>query len=115
MGAGCSPDREQYALTLVVAGAVGVGLAEVAGGDRTVDGPHDLGEPNRVGLAGKDVAAADASLRANETGALQGEQDLFEVGLRESGALGDLPHGGRGGFGVERERQKGSGRIVTSG
>ena len=42
----CSPSsahtREQHALALVVAGAVLVGLAEVAGHDRAVDGGDDL-------------------------------------------------------------------------
>ena len=35
------PDGQQHALALVVAGAVGVGLAEVAGHDRAVDGADD--------------------------------------------------------------------------
>ena len=38
------PDGQQDALALVVAGAVGVGLAEVAGGDGAVDGGDDLGQ-----------------------------------------------------------------------
>ena len=38
------PDGQQHALALVVAGAVGVGLAEVAGHDRPVDRADDLAE-----------------------------------------------------------------------
>ena len=41
------PHRQQHALALVVAGAVLVGLAEVAEGDRAVDGRHDLAEGDR--------------------------------------------------------------------
>ena len=37
------PDRQQHALALVVAGAVGVRLAEVAEDDRPVDRADDLG------------------------------------------------------------------------
>ena len=39
-----APDGEQHALALVVARAVGVGLAEVAGLDRAVDRRDDLGQ-----------------------------------------------------------------------
>ena len=84
------PDREQHALALVVAGAVGVGLAEVAGHDRAVDGADDLGEADLLRVAGQDVAAADAPLRAHQTGALEGEEDLLEVRLGEARALGDV-------------------------
>ena len=38
------PDGEQHALALVVAGAVRMGLPEVTGHDRSVDGAHDRGE-----------------------------------------------------------------------
>ena len=43
------PDGQQHALALVVAGAVGVGLAEVAGGDRAVDGADDLRQRDPAG------------------------------------------------------------------
>ena len=42
------------------------------------------------GRAGQHVAAAHAPLRPHQAGALQGEQDLLEVGLGEAGALGDV-------------------------
>ena len=82
----------QHALALVVAGAVLVRLAEVAERDRTVDGRHDLGQADLRRVAGEHVAAADAALGAHQAGALQGEQDLLEVGLGEAGALGDVAH-----------------------
>ena len=37
-----------------------------------------------AGLPGEDVAAADAPLRAHDAGALEGQQDLLEVGLGEA-------------------------------
>ena len=86
------PDGQQHALALVVAGAVLVGLAEVADHDRPVDGADDLAEGDLLRVAGQHVAAADAPLRAHQPGALEGQQDLLEVGLGEAGALGDVAH-----------------------
>lgn len=56
------PDREQDAVTLVVASAVLVGLSEVAQGDRTVDCGDDLGEADIAGMSRENVPAADAAL-----------------------------------------------------
>jgi hypothetical protein len=75
------PHREQHALALVVAGAVLVRLAEVADGDGPVDRAHDLAERDLLGSAGEHVAAAHPPLRAHDPGALEGEEDLLEVGL----------------------------------
>ena len=52
----------------------------------------DLRQADLVGRPGEHVAAADAALGAHQPGALQGEQDLLEVGLGEAGALGDVAH-----------------------
>jgi len=84
------PDREQDALTFVVAGAVLVRLAEVADHDRSVNGAHDLAEGYLFRPAGKHVAAADAALGPDEAGALQCQQDLLEIRLRKARALGDV-------------------------
>lgn len=48
-----APHGEQHALAFVVAGAVGVGVAEVAGLDRSVYGRHDLAESNVLGESGQ--------------------------------------------------------------
>ena len=73
-----------------------MGCAEVAGRDRAVDRGDDLGQGDLLGRPGQDVAAAHAPLGADQAGALEGEQDLLEVGLGQPGALGDVPHrGGR--------------------
>ena len=53
------PDGQQDALALVVAGPVGMGLAEVPGGDGAVDGGDDLGQADVLGEAGQDVAPSD--------------------------------------------------------
>ena len=69
-----------------------------------------------VGGAGEHVAAADAALGAHQPGALQGEQDLLEVGLGEAGALGDVADRCRARLvGVQGERQQRPAGIVTSG
>jgi hypothetical protein len=100
----------------VVAGAVLVGLAEVAHGDRAVDRAHDVGQRDRGGLAGEHVAAADAPLGPDEAGALEGEQDLLQVGLGEPGALRDVPdRRGTGAAAVERQGQQRSTGVVTPG
>jgi hypothetical protein len=87
-----SPDTEQDALALVVARTVLVGFAEVPRRDRTIDGRDDLGEGDGLGGAGEHVAAADATLGSNEPDALQAEQDLFKVGLGQTGALSQVTH-----------------------
>ncbi len=107
------PDGQQDALALVVAGAVLVGLPEVAGGDGAVDRRDDLGQGDLLGWAGQHVAAADAPLRADQAGPLEGQEDLLEVGLGERGALGDVPdRGGRLGA-VQGEREQRPAGVVT--
>lgn len=76
------PDGEEHALAFVVASAVLVGLAEVAGLDRPVDGADDLAESDVGRRAGQDVAAADPPLRADQAGSFECQQDLLQVGLR---------------------------------
>ena len=108
------PDGQQHALALVVAGAVGVGLAEVAGGDGAVDGPDDLRQADLVGRTGQYVAAAHAALGADQAGALEGQQDLLEVGLGQAGALGDVPHrGGPAAVGVEGQGDQRPAGVVA--
>ena len=114
--AGLVPHGDQHALALVVARPVLVRLAEVAERDRTVDGRHDLRQLDLLGVAGEDVAAADAALGAHQPGALEGQQDLLEVGLGQAGALGDVAHRRRPvAVGVERQRQQRPAGVVTSG
>lgn len=110
------PDGEQHALALVVARAALVGLAEVAKSDGPVHGRDDLGQPDLVRISGEHITAAHASLGANESGTLQCQKDLLQIGLGKSGAFGNVAHRGRPrGFGVQRERQQGAARIVTAG
>ena len=59
---GLFPDRQQDALSLVITGPVGMRFAEVAEGDRTVDGRDDLGQTNVVRRTGQGVPAADTTL-----------------------------------------------------
>ena len=75
----------------------------------------DLGERDLGGRPCQDVATTHAALRSHEASALQGQEDLLQVGLGEARALGDVSH--RRGprlVGVERERQERSARIVTT-
>src|SRR5690606_36916486 len=100
---------------LVVAGPVRVGLAEVAGDDGPVDRAHDVAQADLGRLAGQDVAAAHAPLGADQSRPLEGQQDLFEVGLGQPGALGDGADGcGSVAVGVEREGEQVPGGVVAS-
>lgn len=76
------PHGEEDALAFVVAGAVLVRQPEIAGDDRTVDSADDLREGDLARVPGEDVAASHASFGPDEAGALQREQDLFEIWLR---------------------------------
>ena len=63
---------------------------------------------------GEGVATADATLRAHEAGAFQCEEDLFEIGLWQPRALGDVADRRRTGvIGVQGKGEKGATRIVT--
>ena len=98
------PQRQQDALALVVTGAVGVGLAEVTGDDGTFDRAHDLGHGDGPRTPRQDVAAADTPLGADQAGALEGEQDLLQIGLGEGGALRDVAD--RGGLALARMQRQ---------
>ncbi len=90
------PDREKHALALVVAGTVLVRLAEVACHDRAIDGAHDLSKGDLLGGPRQHVTASDAPLGPDEARALQGEEDLLEVWLREARPFRDVPNRRRG-------------------
>ncbi len=110
------PYREQGALALVVAGPVFVGLAKVTRHDWPIDGSDNLTEGQLLGWAGQDVTPANAALTGNDSGALEREQDLFQVGLGESGALRDVSDRGRATlFFVEGEAEQRTAGVVTSG
>src|ERR687891_1022177 len=109
------PDGQQHALALVVAGTVLVRLAEVAHGDRPVDGADDVAQRDGGRFPGEDVAAAHSPLRADQPRTLERQQDLLQVGLGEPGALGDVPDRGRPGLGrVQRQRQQRPAGVVTA-
>lgn len=84
------PQRQQHALTLVIACPVSVGLAEISSSDGPVDGRDDLGHGDVLGITGQDVATADATLGAYDARAFQRQEDLLQVGLGEPGPLGDV-------------------------
>ena len=110
------PHGDQHALALVVARSVAMWLAEVADGDRPIDRRDDLGELDPGRVAGEDVATADAALRTDQSGTLEGQEDLFEVWLGQAGALGDVADGRRAGVvGVQGEREQRAARIVSTG
>ena len=114
--AGPVPDGDQHALPLVVARPVLVRLTEVAERDRPVDRRDDLRQADLRRRPGEDVAAADAPLRAHEAGTLEGEQDLLQVGLGQSGAVGDVADRRRPvAVGVEGQGEQRPAGVVTPG
>lgn len=113
---GLFPDGQEDALPLMVAGSVLVGFAEITESDGPVDGRDDLGETNVARWTSQGVAAADPALGTDQTGALEGQEDLFEIGLGEAGAFGDVLHRSRSRISrVQSQRQKGATGIVPSG
>ena len=83
--------------------------------ERSFDGGDDLGQRDVLGRPGEHVPAADAPLRPDQTRALHGEEDLFQVRLGEARSLGDLLHRGRPVLAVQRQRQEGTSRVVAPG
>ena len=69
----------------MIAGTVLVRLAEITGDDRSIDCSDDLREGDLLGFAGQDIATTDAALGSDEACALEGKQDLLEVGLGQGG------------------------------
>ena len=107
------PHGEQDALPFVVAGAVFVRLAEVTRRDGAVDGRDDLGQGDLLGRACQDVAAPHAPLRPDQAGALEGQEDLLQVGLGEGGPDRDVPDGRRGLGPVQGQREQRPAGVVT--
>ena len=108
------PHGQQDALTLVFTGTVLVRPPEVAGHDGTVDGAHDLSQGDVPGGSGQDVPTAHATLRADQARPLEGEKDLLELGLGETGPLRDVAHRRRRRFaGAQSERQQCPAGVVA--
>ena len=82
---------------------------------RTLDRGHDVGERDLLRRVREHVAAAHAALRTHQARALDREQDLLEVRLRERRALGDLLHRGGPVAAPECEREQRAGRAVAAG
>ena len=71
------------------AGEGGIGV----GAEGAVDRFDDLQEADLGDGAGEEVAAADAALAAEDSGALELHEELLELGEREVGAAGDFGDG----------------------
>ncbi len=108
------PDREEDALALVIARPVLVRLAEIARHNWSVDRRDHFSERDRPGGSCEHVPAADATLGPYESGALEGEENLFEVRLGKTRPFGDIAHRGGRLLLVQRETEKCPAGIVTS-
>ena len=108
------PYREQRALSFVIASATDMGLAEIPDHDRTVHGGDDLAQREPVGRPGQDVTPAHTPFGPDEASALQREQDLLEVRLRQPGALGNVTYRGWLVPFVQRKGQQGTARIIAT-
>ncbi len=92
MSADVGPNREEYALSFVVAGPVFVRESEVPEHYRSVDGAYDLGEGDCFRVPRQHIAPADSSLGPDKTGPFQRKENLLQVGLGERGPGGDVLH-----------------------
>ena len=86
------PDRQQHALSLVIAGPILVRLTEVAECDRSINGPDDHPDGDLGGISSHDVAAPDPPFGSDQPGTLERQQDLLQVRLGQARALGDVAH-----------------------
>ncbi len=115
MGPDVVPHLKQDALALMLTRTVLVWSTEVACGDGAIDGAHDLRERDLDGGARQHVATTDAALGQHQARALEREEDLFEVWLRQAGPVGDVPdRGGRTTVGVEGERKQRPAGVVAT-
>ena len=55
----------------------------------------DLGQGDLLGGPGEHIATADPPLGADKAGTLEGQEDLLQIGLGQSGPDGDVPDEGR--------------------
>lgn len=99
----------------MVASSVLMRFSEVADNDWSIHRAHNLSKRDLIRWSGKDIAAAHASLRADDAGTFEGQQDLLQIWLGERGAFRNVSHRGWVAIGMQRERQQGSARIVASG
>lgn len=75
------PHCEENALSLVIAGSILVRLTKIARHNGPVDGRYDLSEGDLVHRTSEDVSSANTTLRADQSGSLERQQDLLEIRL----------------------------------
>ncbi len=113
MGTEFSPDLEQGALPLVVAGVTVVGLDKVSSHDGAVDRGDDLGEIDLSSSSGEDVTATGAAFRPHQPGSLESKEDLFQVRLGQSSPARKLCHRRRFAGIVQRQREECSRGVIS--
>ena len=86
------PNGEKDTLSFVVTRAVGMRLTKVSRHDRTIDGADNVRQADLLGGMGQDIAASHPTFRSHQTCAFEGEENLFEVWLGESGAFSNVAH-----------------------
>ena len=91
-----------------------MGLGEIACHDGAVYRAYDFAERDLLCWAGQQVAAAHASLGDHQPCALQSQQDLLQIGLRQSCALCYVGAASGGAFGMQRQRQQGATGVVAA-
>ena len=98
------PDGEQDAVSFVIACAVLVRLTKITKRDWAVGCRDDLRKQDVLCWSSEHVTATDAALRFHESGALEDEENLFEVRLRQSRSRSDVTYRGWSTFvGMESE------------
>ena len=93
--AGLAPHGKKDALPFVVTRSVLVWFAEVAEADRAVHRPDYRANGDVARIVSQDISTANASLGFDKTGTLERKQDLFEVGLWQSGSFCDVTNRSR--------------------
>jgi hypothetical protein len=98
------PDGEKDAMSLVIACAVLVRLSKIAKRDWAISCRNDLRKQDVLRRSSEHVPATDAALGLHESGALEDEQDLFEIRLGQTCSRSDVTYRGWSAFaGVKSE------------
>ena len=82
---------------------------------RSVEDRDDLAEGDAGGFGHKLIATAHATLAAQQAAVFEGQEDLLQVRLGETGSLGDVADRRRSVAAVQRQREQGATRIVAAG
>ncbi len=110
------PNREQNALSVVIAGTVLVWRTKITQGNWAINSRNNVRQTNLRSRASQNVPASNSAFGFHQASTFKCQQDLLQIRLRKRRSFGDITDRSRARrFGVDGERKQGSTGIVTSG